>query len=228
MKHNFVGSSIDKSKCNTCTRSAMDHTNCAKCESCENTGNCDLIEGLLLCASCEIEHMRSYREKLATADEIIAEARKLDKTIIYNGDFFNARVMAHKEILGALNADETLSDQTRTVKFQQYLLEKYQHSKKAVFELDKQKHDEIIDQLAISETLRGLGEKITKEVSERIKELDANYTPIKNNSVIAKLPKKNLSPFERIVQQLAVSSGMTLEQARQKLIDGGMSMAKKN
>jgi hypothetical protein len=226
MTHSFVGSALDRSICATCKRDAMAHTNCAQCEACPKKGNCNLVEDVLMCASCEMEHLRAVKTEMQTADEIIEAAKKIDKSITYNGDFFNARVVAHAEIIDAIDKEE-ISEQSKVVKMNAYLLEQYKHFSDVIFQLDKQKHDAVLEQIAVAETTRQLGERIGKEVAEKIKQLDQNYTPIKSAQIKVKVANKNLSPFERIVQQLSISSGMTMEQARQALIDGGVTMTDK-
>ena len=223
MRHPFVSLIDNKTMCSTCNYNVMDHTAMAKCKVCGATTLCDLVEGDLLCANCEKDCFVPRIEVLRTADAVITEARKIDNSITYNGEFYNARVTAIAEIARAINLDDSIPPEEKSYKLQNVLAEKYQHLKDVVFNLDKQKHDAVVEQIVITKTLRDMGNDLRKEIQEKIKSLDQNYTPIRNTSVIARVPKSKLSPFESIVQQLALGAGISLEAARQKLIDGGLS-----
>src|SRR5947208_3441096 len=50
MKHSFYG--FTNSTCKQCGRSEAEHSDTAQCECCPTIGPCELVNGMLMCASC--------------------------------------------------------------------------------------------------------------------------------------------------------------------------------
>jgi hypothetical protein len=178
-----------------------------------------------MCRACETAHLISLRDSLNSAQKI-QDAARIDsavQNVRNNGDFFNDKIIALTKSIADIKvgiyADESVAD--KSLAFQRILAERYEHLKDVVFNLDIAKQDAVSEQLVITKTLRDLDKDFRSEIQSRIKELDSTYTPIRK-PVKVNIPKSKLSPFERIVQGLAQSSGMSLEQAREVLIKGGV------
>lgn len=229
MNHPFVASQLNPKECATCKYDALSHSPMARCEACTAMGTCNIVDNMLLCQSCESKQLLTKRDELVTADRIAGEVRKeLDREVLEvrnAGDFFNDRIIKKTQTIVALkqsiDADDSIAPEDKSLEFQRKLAGRYEHLSEVIFELDAQKQDAVSEKYAITNTLRELGAEIRAEVQARIKELDAAYTPIRK-PVKVTMPKSKLSPFERIVQSLAQASGMTLEQARQQLLNKGI------
>jgi hypothetical protein len=222
----------NKTRCEFCNRSLIDHTRLAICETCKKTSDCEVnSSGQLLCAICyEITLdalMISTAPKqsinapiepvtITSAEDIIADAKVIDAGIRSNGDFYNAKVIAIADIKRAIDNDESIPDEMKMLRLQEVLAERYNHLKQVVFNLDNSKHDAVIEQLAISQTLRDFGNALRTEIREKIRQADEQYQPEKPKVVKPKVtkPKASKNPIDMIVDAyMSMKPGITREQA---------------
>jgi hypothetical protein len=145
--------------------------------------------------------------------DIINESRAIDSSITYNGDVFNAKTIAHIDLKKAIWADSSLSEDEKQFKFQSELAARYQHLKAVVFELDNKKHDAVVEQLAIGQTLRDLGNSIRAEISAKLKELDNQYQPTIKKPIKPSVKVEKKSPMDRLIEAYAQLHGCSITEA---------------
>jgi hypothetical protein len=214
VKHTFTTSQLNPKECATCRRGIMDHLRTAKCESCDAIGECNVIDNILMCESCEREHLLATKEvietKIADAQSVIAEAKKIDSTIRYNGDFFNAKTIAIAEIKETIWKDDSIPKEEKQFKFQSVIAARYENLKQVIFKLDEQKHDATVEQLAITKTLRDLGTELRDEIRAKIKEVDSTYVPVK---IKPKIKAAKKTPMDRMIEALALMKNISHDEA---------------
>lgn len=223
MKHSFIASKLDPTKCASCTRAFVEHTKYAHCEACKEQGDCeiDTASNMLLCWECKDRNVRILIEKTtrdSDAQCVINDAMKIDKSMQFNGDFYNAKTVAIMEIKKAIDADDSVAD--KQFAFQAALAERYAHLKSVVFDLDNKKHEAITEQLAIGKTLRDFGNDLRAQFREQLRVNDANYVPVAPKVIKPKLVKK--SPMDTLIQTLATMKNISLAEAEALIVKGGI------
>lgn len=232
MNHIFLASSSDKSICQVCTRSFLAHTKAATCESCGKMGECEWYKEAneLLCWVCkdsQIEQVIAKANESAEVNRpinaIIAEAAEIDRNIKYNGDFYNAKTVAIVDLKKAIEADSTITNKSHEL--QRVMMTRFAHLKSVVFELDKQKHDAVVEQLVIGKTLRELGNDLRTEYREALKNSDNAYQPVAPVVAKPKLVKK--TAHDRLIEALAEMRGCSKAEAAILIEKGSAAKASK-
>lgn len=201
--------------------------NIAECEACGARSTCDIFgspsnpSSMLLCALCTQKEIDANSVVLQRSQMLIDESREIDSSIRYNGDFFNAKVIAISAIKAAIDADDlTYPDaQSKQYRFQDVIAERYKHLKDVIFDVDEQKHQAVAEQSAIRHSLREFGNELRASIRETIKTSDANYTP---QAIIKtpKITKPKASPMDRLVEAMAAMKGISKESAREMIERG--------
>ncbi len=219
-------------ECITCHRNYMAHTPIATCDSCNFVGLCDINQftsNMLLCANCELREVQTmndhtiektkvfsdHREiELNHNHELVAASRDIDSSIRVIGDVFNARTIALSELKQAILSESSGTEQEKLWKYQNEVMTRYRHLKDVVFDLDNKKHEAVSEQHAIVESLRSFGNDLHTKIREELKESDKNYLPVIK---VPKIVKPKQSQFDRLVEQKALDSGISLDEARELL-----------
>lgn len=226
MKHSFIPSQLNKTLCAKCNRDIFAHTKNAQCESCPKKGKCEVIENVLMCEDCQEQHLSSRRNeieyKLQDAKQVIEQSRQIDSAIRYNGDIFNAKTIAFADIKKAIDNDDSIPAEEKSITFQKVLVERYHTLKEKIFKIDNEKHEMVVEGLAIGKTLRDLGNALREEIREQIKQLDSSYVPVKPKLVTTKIKKEKKTPFDRIVESVAVAKGLSIEDAKKLVTQMGL------
>lgn len=221
--HSFAKSVLDTDKCMRCKRGFIAHTPAATCEGCQVVADCEIYEihDMLLCRKCTEGMNEAADERVKVVvdrGDIIMAAQRIDKSIRFNGDFYNAQTVAIVDIRKAIESNEAIVD--KQFEFQKVIAERYEHLKSVIFELDSQKHDAVVEQLIISKTLRDFGDDLRKEFREQLKQNDTQYIPMQPKVVKPKLTKKD--PKQKLAEALALMRGCTITEAM-ILIERGQS-----
>jgi hypothetical protein len=226
MNHPFVPSKLSFLECAKCRRDVMAHGKSATCESCNNKGECDLFDNVLMCNTCRAKAEDSVKNTISqvesTVNDILETARKNDLNIRVSGDIFNAATVSHNDIKVAIENDDSIPQNQKIVEYQKRLVERFEHFQKIIFEADTAKHEASMNQLAITKSLRDLGNELREEFREKLRIADNNYKPIKPIPVV-KVKKVALDPFERMAQNYqnmmaAKNILITLDQAKEQLM----------
>lgn len=237
MNHQFLPSQTNKNICQICKYDYLSaHSPLAKCEACDSNKELEFfpdnthIKKMLLCAAC-IQKELAIAVSVSQADivingqtrveQTIALAKERDQTIRYNGDFFNAQVMALEDVRNEINKDESLTADEKAFQFQNYLAERIVHLKKVVFELDEKKHQAVTEELVVRKSLRELGQEIKKEIQEKIKQADSNYE-IKSTIKAVKptVKKATTSTYDKLVQAFMLLKGCSKDEAERSIREG--------
>jgi hypothetical protein len=233
MNHSFVNSPLDKKKCAICKFDYMAHTKAAVCESCNNVGEVDVCYGnMLMCPPCQVKEKEAWAESQKPENinarlsdmELIHTARDIDDGIRYSGDFFNAETVSIASIKVAYLSSEEYgaNEEERLHAFQRHIAERIAKFKERIVELDNEKYEALSKQRAAIKSLRDLGNELRAEIREELKKSDANYQ-VQTVVRVPKISKPKLSPFDRIVEALAMAKGISKSEAEQLVKDGKMS-----
>jgi hypothetical protein len=236
MTHTFIASNENKIICATCGYGPIAHTNFATCDNGHKAVAVNIVNGKLLCHACETDNLLSDRTRLNSDSEAIAiseqnvaqssnqtilQSQQIDRRIKSNGDVFNSPTVPLIELKRSIDNDASITNKDE--RFNEVCLERYMHLCDKIFELNDAVLQAEREKMEIKENLREIGGKIRKEIQDRISTLDNNYQPLKK-PITAKVPKKNLSVFDRMAQMLMMANpGMTMDEARDKMIKGGLA-----
>ncbi len=169
-------------ECIHCNRDYIAHLDITSCEACGLSRRCDLFgdirnpKTMLLCEECTRKEIAA-NDNVLSRTKILADAARIDDSITYNADFFNAKTVALIELKKVIDADTSLNEQEKKYAFQETIAQRYEKLKKVVFALDKKKEELVVEQLVIAKNLRSFGDSIRKDIRERIATADSNYAP---------------------------------------------------
>lgn len=192
MLHPFIPSQFDASKCASCKYTSEEHTDRATCESCGNTGTCEISgpfnhpQSMLLCMDCldkekqaVLEHQSPEKQEERVRNhnqEIINHARSIDTSIRVRTDIFNAKTVATIEVFQAIDDSPEISNKL-AVKHE-FVKERIAHLKQVIFgarETLEQANSEVY---ALQTQWNDQLNKLRAEVREQYKISDINYQPI--------------------------------------------------
>jgi hypothetical protein len=237
MKHTFIASLNNKGECATCKRDYISHTKAAICEACSNVGECDIFgnpsnpKAMLLCVDClskeqEINNNILLRTQVSINEksvldtiekDIVEQSKEIDNSIQFSGDIFNAETIGLAQLKAAVLANEhNGNSDERMFVYQKLVIERIEHYKSVIFQLDEEKHKLVSKQRAAIENLREFGSQLRQEIRDRIKQSDSTYTPHQVVK-IPKISKPKVSAYDRLIESLATMKGISKEEA-EKLI----------
>lgn len=234
MKHPFIPSLSNKLSCAACHRALMEHGPIGHCEACdcicpdssqkgsnllEVFGKLDDPRAMLLCPKCTQKEIDANSSVLSQTQKVIQEAKEIDQSIRYNGDFFNAKTIAINDIKIAIDSDASLTADEKVAKLHQTMAERLEHLQQVVFKARREEAEANVEILVIKESLREFGNRIREEIRERIKAADVNYQPariVKPPKITA--PKK--SAMDRVVEAYAMFHNVTQDVAREAIMKG--------
>lgn len=213
MTHSFTKSALDPNLCAQCKRPEIDHTSIATCESCNAITTCDYYSKVnaLWCRSCADSYIKHVKEQRTV---IVNDTKEKLAGLRFSGDLFNAQIPAIVHIKNSFRNDESIPEHERMPKFWNEMLFIYETLSKTAFDLEEQQRQVKVAQLAITQEMRTFGDQLSDEISEKFKITDSKYRPIikKVKPNIKKAEKK--SPFDRMVEALALAQGIDKDKAR--------------
>lgn len=198
MNHKFKIGTVEPTRCESCGYNEIDHTDRATCETCGNSGTCDLvIPGMLQCESC-IEADKKVDEErkgllqgamLIDAKQKLEISKQYDQTIKVSPDLFNAKMLSIQEIKAVIDADDSIGSQVAKNDLLAETLEtRYKHLSDCLFNIGEQAKEYHAEQRAILISWNELSKKVSDEARARIKMQDVTYVPAEVKTKIPKSP----------------------------------------
>ncbi len=203
--------------CGVCDRDYVSHTPAAKCEACSYLKPCDVFNNRLLCEKCAQKEKDFLETALVDVNAVIEKARAIDQSIRYSGDLWNAKTVGIMELKAAFDALPDLTAQEKAFKFQIALAQRFEHLQQVNFEHNKELHENSVEQLAISKTLRDFGNELRADIREKIKQQDNNYQPIRVIPQVKVKKAVKKSPFDTMVENVMVSKNISKEEAERQI-----------
>lgn len=224
--------------CIICDRKQIQHTVASTCDRCKRMRPTawyafdvaiDNKKGEYLCWDCKDSDIQILVDKVnltanvTRASAVIADAKAIDMQITNNSNFYNNKTVAIIDLKKQIFNDNSLSDDEKEQKFMLALSDRYDHLKTVIFNIDNEIHalnetrkDPQIEQYVISKTLREYGDKLRKDIKEKIRSNDQTYAS-QVKKISPKVASNKKSPLERMAEALAMSNGIPLETAMQML-----------
>jgi len=211
MKHDFNSDTSEPfTRCTVCGFHEIDHTDRATCETCGNSGNCDIIvAGMLQCEDCiakdaelAVEMQGHIRGPLADRTKKEIE-KNIDQTIRISQDIFNAKLAPIHELKLAIDADESIPEDKKHLTLAQTLETRYNHLSTVLFEIKEKSKEYSTEQVAIQQYYNELRKKLKAEEQALIKLKDINYNPTPPKVVKPRAPKIS-KPYTK--QQLILAA----------------------
>lgn len=102
------------------------------CEACPDSINvmCSEHFGMMICEDCI--------NKQNSATTMLAEAKVIDSSIQVKADLFNAATVAAVELRGAINADESISEDQKDIKYTEECYTRFKHMQDVIFQTTAQ------------------------------------------------------------------------------------------
>lgn len=237
MRHPFK--SQNGNLCAVCQRDYLSHTVLALCEACDNKGECDLVESMLLCASCEAAHILARANQVNesigiidntlstqpydtdTPEALLNKAREIDSRMRYNGDFFNAETISHIDLKKAIDANPSIPSDQKALEYQKMLMSRFEQFQQVIFDCDNEKFQALQRLSGIKKSLREFGNDLQKDIQKKLAESDAHYIPAPIVKAKVKGPSKKEKPsvYESLIKGIMDAKGCTREQALQVMIE---------
>jgi len=203
MRHSFNKSLHDK--CAVCGRNEADHTDSAQCEACSNTGLCEVINGMLLCAVCHAKENSVATAPITNdtrADRIAELTRQFCKEVATT--YFTSNVTAIVDIehqisdAGGNRYDVAQAIEARFIAQREAMI-----FNRIGADLDQKYLNVIVPSLR-------------EEEREKFKQYDISYKPAAVVAVPV-ISKPRMSKEDRIYAATAARYGLTVEQYKAKL-----------
>jgi uncharacterized coiled-coil protein SlyX len=210
-----------------------------ECDYCERTDSLKRMDDSLVCPDCETKgiHAANERQKQAgkamdaingpiDINEVLRNSRTIDQSIQVRTDLFNAATVAIMDIKKAI--DEDVAIENKPYALASELMNRLNHHKQVIFELNEKMVDAQNNQRAIQQYMNQLANQLRAEEREKLKIQDINYKPGPVRTVTPKqiklakprLDKKELRKYaaelgvaEFTLQMLVVSKGLSVEAA---------------
>jgi len=205
--------------------------------------NLKLIGDSKVCPECEKKgiHTANERQKQASMNmdkldapidinDVLRQSRDIDASIQVRTDLFNAATIPIIELKKSIDSDETITNKPFALANE--LMNRLNHFKELVFELNEKVMNAQNNQRAIQTYLNQMSNQLRQEEREKLKIQDINYKPGPIKTVTPKaiklakprLDKKELRKYaaelgvaEFTLQMLVVSKGITVEKAAELL-----------
>lgn len=240
MDHSFISSQLDNSKCARCKYTEIDHTDRATCETCGNSGNCEIFAGMLMCSTCKENEIKALMEHQSPEKQaerarlhnqsLIEHSRTIDQSIKVKTDIFNAETVAITDLFKAI--DENPEIQNKLYVKASELKNRIDHFQKVIFDSRSVLQDATERHQVIQTQLNELANKLRQDERERLKLNDINYQPgairtVKPKSVKVSTKKWNKADVREAaakykvpidaVQMICVARNMDAESAAMML-----------
>jgi hypothetical protein len=193
MNHSFIASALNSNQCARCRHTEIDHTSGATCESCGNTGTCELFVDILMCEDCldaekkaqalnnspekQAERINAHNNAINNHKHTIEESRKTDQSIQFKTDLFNARTIEIETLRNAINENPELTN--KHFEFASELKTRLLHFQKVIFDAREVLEDATIAQKVIQEQLNLTANKLRQDERDKLKLADLTYQPAK-------------------------------------------------
>lgn len=149
------------------------------------------------------------------AKQVIEDSKKIDSSITYNGDVFNAKTIALIELKKAVFADDSIPANEKNHAYQNLVAERYVHLKEVVFKLEQQVFEATVESKVLAEDLRTFGNELRKEIRDKIQNADNQYQPPVKAAVKPRLPKGDkISAKDTLIKSFAELRGITITEAK--------------
>lgn len=207
MKHEFRAGLADALVCTICKYKEIDHTERATCETCGNSGTCDIVYGnVLMCVDCQDKEKKAQEDLAAGADARVEESRQnadarakitkaqqIDHSIQIIQDIFNAETVAIVDIRNVIDADESIPE--KHFALAKSLEDRHTHFQDVINAARDTIKEAESKQRAIQQYYNELANKLRVEEREKIKLRDVNYKPLEKK--IAKPKAPSIKKFDK-------------------------------
>jgi hypothetical protein len=212
--HKFFALPTNPDDCIICHLGKSAH--CARCAgAADKFYESESISGSLCwtCKDWELGQLIAKTDASAQRVSVLAREANDMAGITNTGDFFNAKAQFLIDLRKGIDADETITD--KDLAYSEAILARYKHFKDVVFDGNN-------ELLVLGKAIRDFGESQRAEIRAKIQELDKEYQPEKPKMPVKIKGAAKVSPFERMVQTFAATTGKTIEEAR-KILNANMA-----
>ncbi len=215
MNHTF----IDKGDmtCAKCSRSIVEHGPDAQCECCPNIGDCEVIDNMLMCASCQARD-KEIKAELGeptgdpSLDKVSLLVNRLGKEIPTD-----RRAYFVSEVTAIVDIEKQFLDEgmdSESARYQTALtvesnLAKWKQIISAALETVREGQGSVV---ADQKYLNHIVPQLRAEEREKFKAYDITYQP--SAVVKSTVAKPRMSASDKAMESMAKMLGISIEQAR--------------
>lgn len=146
--------------------------------------------GMWLCPSCldketkaQAENMKPENQERRVAEmnatlsinSMLDRAKQIDNSITVRTDVFNAATVAIVDVFKSIDADASVEN--KPLAKAQFMLERFNHFKTVIFELNEKVVEATTQQRAYQQQLNVIANQLRQEERDRLKLADINYKP---------------------------------------------------
>lgn len=221
MNHSYKLSLTNPTRCAeaSCNRPLTDHTDSAQCEACPNIGPCELLNGMLLCATCyahdiELQGIQEREKQLASdpkQQRITELVNSLTKEIPTD-----SRQYFVNEVTQIVDIEQKVRDtgiDNPQFKFCEIIEQRIISFRRNLFEVKKLELELKMDMIADQKYLNTMVPKLREEEREKFKQYDITYKP-QTVAITSKVSGPRMSASERALESFAKMMGISIEQAK--------------
>lgn len=216
MNHSFKDN--NDGICRECGFNAVSHTALAQCESCPNMGECNVIDEILMCATCEARDIEIKRElglnKPTNEREsrIVELINRLAKEIPSDRRaYFVGRITAIVDIEHELRAAQSENPNFELARIVEANIARLRTNITGLHQSVREAQGEIV---ADQKYLNILVPQLREEEREKFKQYDINYKPSEVSIPSSSASKPRQSASDKAMESYAKMLGISVEQAR--------------
>lgn len=207
-----------------------------KCEVCDTESELSLHYGnMWFCPKCWQRELQATAENFTPAkqeervnavNDAVKEAQKIDTTINVRTDLFNAATTSILELKAAIDVDEAVVN--KPYELAKVLMERFEHFKQVVFEMNEKIAEAGNQQKAIQIYLNTLANQLRAEERLKLGVADISYrpTPIKPKvrKVTTSQTKKSTKLDKAELRKVAAELGLPEYSLQMVVVQKGISI----
>lgn len=209
--------------CAVCSRVEHDHTSIAQCECCPNIGDCEVIDNMLMCASCQLRDKQIKQEvgieapNLTERENLVARlVAQISKNQPLNRrQYFVGQIKPIVDIEAEI-ALLDLSDDEKRFTLAQVVEKNLIQVRRAIVENNQAGEELRGAAIADQKYLNQLVPQLREEEREKFKLFDINYKPTAVTASVTS-PKPRMSASDKAIESFAKMLGISVEQAKLQL-----------
>lgn len=177
-----------------------------------------LVAGERWCRPC-IKRENELREqssitaesRVLNMQDMITKAKEIDSSITVSTDIFNAETVAIMDVFKSIDASDEISTDKKQVAKAEFMMERFNHFKTVIFELNQEVIESVNKQRAYQQQLNVIANQLRQEERDRLKIADINYKPSAPKIVTPRVtkPKSSKPKFDKVeLRKVAAELGV--------------------
>lgn len=242
MNHSFIAAPWNASICSKCLQKEYAHKNDVTCEACNNIGPIELVNKMLICASCQqkeidaqnkpkpeeiarlsIEQTLNQVNRILETNQIANQDGEAVKDIIDSAiagniqqykDFFNAKIPSIMELKSMVESDELIPIDQKHYALMSLLKRRVSYLARVLFATRHSQIEIGAEMKSIQFYMAETIPKLRMKLRAEFALETPNYTPQVIKSGVPKERKKKTSASDKMAEMYAKAMKIPIDQAK--------------